>query len=251
MLTGTTYPYLGIKEQPIRLAKYSEIPKVDDYYTKDEIDQMIPLIEGTLETGNIIKFDHKTFTVLATDSDKNEAYLAYNGFKDIYTAFQSGYENLTSEADAANDTYIIERCNYFLSTMSQRALDIMIPKKYFTYRARNNQYALIDEVPESKIFTFNINQDEYNIHNSHVYISDIEVEDSGPLFGIIGTNGNNMWVASILYPYSGNEYGLCYAYYKDYKLTQGHYRPSTAPGGTTARVIPCCCIPLDTPTVIV
>ena len=250
-MSTPNYPYLGLSDIPTRLAKYSEIPNVDDYYTKDEIDQLIPLIEGELKTGNRVKFDYKTFTVFATDSERNEAYLAYNGYSNIYTAFQSGYENLTSEADAANDTYIIERCNYFLSTMSQRALDIMIPKKYFTYRARNSNYTLIDEVSESKIFTFNLNHNDYNIHNSQLYIGDVKAEDISPLYDIIGTN-NNMWVATILYPYSGNEYGLCYVYYEGYgNMTQGNYRPSTAPGGITARVIPCCCIPLDTPTVIV
>lgn len=63
--TGPNYPYLGISDSAIRLAKYNELPNMENYVTKDKLDSIItdklPIksfsvdYSGTIQSGRAIQ----------------------------------------------------------------------------------------------------------------------------------------------------------------------------------------------------
>lgn len=237
---------MGINNSAVRLAKYNELPDMSNYVTIDDLNDIYPLIVGNLIDGNTVTFDNKKFYVLKTNSETNEAYLVYRGItsEDKLVAFRDS--SASSYADAANKTSLKYHLEEFLSNFSKRAQDILIPKKYFKY---NNitAYELIDEIPESKIFTFSmILYRSYGSSHSEISLIDYKFNE-GDLSAFSDFFTNGVYAALI-----GNNrytsYSIKYIYFENFGNSMKHTDIEIGDTRKTCYIIPCVCIPLDTPT---
>ena len=230
-----------MKDKAVRLAKYSELPNMNNYYTKEEIDKIIeesapkePILSGTLAEGNTVTFDNKRWVVVLTKQGNNEAYLALSGglgysdgpFKTI---------GANSDLTALNNSYMKYRLQEYQSKLSEDALNIIIPKKY--YRSYDNLYDFIEGISEDPLGTFSCtNRDQ-------IYLSD-------NLLGNIptalkNTLSNSIWLGTIRYTPNG-KYGIHNYHYKTEQILVDYEYSEL--GNMNADTVPVCCIPLDTPS---
>lgn len=64
-MTCGNYPYLGIQNLPVRLAKYTEVPNLDNYYNKTYIDELEDELRGLIN-------DNKPIELLYSQNGLNQ-----------------------------------------------------------------------------------------------------------------------------------------------------------------------------------
>lgn len=232
----------------IRLAKFSEIPSMDNYYTKDEIDKLFeenipqePLIEGSLVKGNTVKFDNRYWIVVHTVQSKNEAYLQLNEPLGYETYIHNYTTTPTSYSELWNKMNMKKHLSDFQNSLSEKALDLIIEKQYQYYYSGIPSDAKV--VPKMKIGTYSTKRDAQ-------YLNEI----------VIGNDFTGYDIDSSYIRYEKNLSLLsftsvgssCYPYYLLYKGSSygvAMYQPSTnLSRNVKVDTLPICCIPLDTPT---
>lgn len=229
-----------MKDKAVRLAKYSELPNMNKYYTKEEIDKIIegsvpkePILSGTLAEGNTVTFDNKRWVVVLTKQGNNEAYLALSGglgysdgpFKTI---------GANSELTALNNSNMKYRLQEYQSKLSKDALDIIIPKKYYRSYSENN---FIEGISEDPLGTFSCNT------VGQIYLSDNFLGNIPT--ALKNTLSNRIWLGTITYQ-SSYKYGIYNYYYNGNQLDIDYEYPATH--NNNADTVPVCCIPLDIPS---
>lgn len=220
------------------MAKYSELANMNNYYTKQEIHELLeesipkePILSGSLVEGNAVTFDNKRWIVVLTKQGNNEAYLALSGglgysddpFKTI---------GANSELTALNNSNMKYRLQEYESKLSKDALDIIIPKKYYRSYNKNN---FIEGISEEPLGTFSCNVTD------QIYLSDNLIGNIPS--ALINTISNRIWLGTITYQ-SSYKYGI-YDYIGGHTDINYEY-PATH--NNRADTVPVCCIPLDTPS---
>lgn len=231
---------------PTRLAKFSEIPSMDNYYTKDEIDRLFeenipqePLIEGSLVKGNTVRFDGRYWIVIHTVPSKNEVYLQLNeplGYETYMYDYTTN--DPKSYSELWNNMYMKNQLSDFQNSLSEKALDLIIEKQYQYYYSGIPSDAKV--VPKMKIGTYSTKGDPETFIDI-VLGSDFTAYDID--FNYMKYNKN----LSLLSFASDRCLPYCLTCtFGVYRLGTYHYNGNS--GDPKVDTLPICCILLDTPT---
>ena len=101
LLTCGNYPYLGIQNLPVRLAKYIEVPNLNNYYNKSYIDELEDELRGLINDNKPIELLYSQTNISQTGPevpvvtfDTAMDYIEVN-IHDSRTGEKTGYQQIT------------------------------------------------------------------------------------------------------------------------------------------------------------